>query len=125
MEIFFTYSKVFLVGGFICLIGQILINRTKLTSARILVFFLLAGVVLEAFGIFKYIEDFAGSGATVPIVGFGSAIAKGAIKGAYEGGVLGALAGGLKAVSAGLSAAIAFGFIATVCFGRSHSKNLK
>ena len=125
MDIFLNYTKVFLVGGLICIIGQILINRTKFTSARILVVFLLAGVVLEAVGVFKYLEDFAGSGITVPIIGFGSALAKGAIKGVAEDGLIGAITGGMKAVAAGLTAAIAFGFLSAVCFKRSHSKNLK
>lgn len=125
MDIVLSYVKVFLVGGIICIIGQVLINRTKITSARILVAFLLLGVFLEAIGIFKYLEEFAGSGITVPIIGFGSALAKGAVKGVAEDGLLGAITGGMKAVSAGLTAAIAFGFLSAVCFKRSHSKNLK
>lgn len=111
MEVFIMYLKVFAVGGFICLIGQILINLTKLTSARILVVFLLLGVLLEATGIFKYLKDFAGAGVTIPITGFGSNLAKGAIEGAKENGFFGAITGGTKAAAAGLSGAIFIGFI--------------
>lgn len=111
MEVFIMYLKVFAVGGFICLIGQILINLTKLTSARILVVFLLLGVLLEATGIFKYLKEFAGAGVTIPITGFGSNLAKGAIEGAKENGFFGAITGGTKAAAAGLSGAIFVGFI--------------
>lgn len=105
------YLQVFVVGGAICLVGQILINLTKMTSARILVIFLLLGVVLEAFGVYKYIEAFGKVGATVPIVGFGSSLAKGAIKGALEDGILGAVRGGMEAVAAGIAGVIFFAFI--------------
>ena len=111
MEIFLTYLKVFAVGGFVCMLGQVLINTTKMTSARILVTFLMLGVVLEVTGAFDYIEEFAQAGITVPITGFGSNLAKGAIKGVKEEGILGAVKGGMSAVSSGLSAAIFFGFI--------------
>lgn len=111
MEIFLTYLKVFAIGGMICVIGQILINTTKMTSSRILVIFLLLGIVLEAVGVFKYIKEFAQAGITIPITGFGSNLAKGAIEGAKESGLFGALTGGIKAASAGLSAAIFIGFI--------------
>ena len=80
------YLKVFLVGGIICLIGQVLINTTKMTSARILVGFLLTGVLLETVGVYKYIREWGQAGATVPIMGFGSNLAKGAIKGTIENG---------------------------------------
>lgn len=111
MEIFLTYLTVFAVGGFICLIGQILINLTKLTSARILVIFLLAGVFLEAIGVFGYLKDFAHAGVTIPILGFGSNLAKGAIEGARTSGLFGALTGGVKAAAAGLAGAIFIGFV--------------
>lgn len=111
MEIFLTYLTVFAVGGFICLIGQILINLTKLTSARILVIFLLAGVFLEAIGVFGYLKDFANAGVTIPILGFGSNLAKGAIEGARTSGLFGALTGGVKAAAAGLAGAIFIGFV--------------
>ncbi|MCI6059520.1 MAG: SpoVA/SpoVAEb family sporulation membrane protein [Clostridiales bacterium] len=116
MEIFLTYLKVFAVGGFVCMLGQVLINTTKMTSARILVTFLMFGVVLEVTGAFDYIEEFAHAGITVPITGFGSNLAKGAIKGVKEEGILGAVKGGMSAVSSGLSAAIFFGFIFALIF---------
>ena len=111
MDIFLTYLTVFAVGGFICLIGQILINLTKLTSARILVIFLLAGVFLEAISVFGYLKDFAHAGVTIPILGFGSNLAKGAIEGARTSGLFGALTGGVKAAAAGLAGAIFIGFV--------------
>ncbi|MEG1612750.1 MAG: SpoVA/SpoVAEb family sporulation membrane protein [Clostridia bacterium] len=123
MEIFLTYLKVFVTGGTICLLGQLLINKTNMTSARILVTFLLLGVVLEIFGLFKYLEEFGKAGATVPIMGFGSSLAKGAFKGVAEKGILGAISGGMSAVSGGLSAAIFFGFIFAVIFKSKTKKN--
>lgn len=122
MEFFLQYLKVFAVGGFVCLIGQILINLTKMTSARILVTFLLLGVFLEAVGVFKYIEKFAGAGITIPITGFGSTLVKGALKGLNEKGVLGVLTGGLSATSAGVSSAVLFGFLMAIIF-RSRTKS--
>lgn len=116
MEIFLTYLKVFVSGGIVCMLGQILINKTNMTSARILVIYLLAGVVLEVVGVFDYLKEFGGSGLTVPIMGFGSSLAKGALKGAKESGVLGAVGGGMEAVSVGLSAAIFFGFLFSLIF---------
>lgn len=105
------YLKVFLVGGAICLIGQVLINFTKMTSSRILVGFLLGGVVLETVGVYKYIREFGGAGATVPIVGFGSNLAKGAIEGTLENGILGAITGGIEAVAGGIAAVIFISFV--------------
>lgn len=116
MEIFLTYLKVFVSGGIVCMLGQILINKTNMTSARILVIYLLAGVVLEVVGVFDYLKEFGDSGFTVPIMGFGSSLAKGALKGAKESGVLGAVGGGMEAVSVGLSAAIFFGFLFSLIF---------
>ena len=121
MEIFLTYLKVFAIGGGICLIGQIIINVTKLTSARILVIFLLLGVVLEAVGVFKYMKEFAQAGVTIPIMGFGSNLAKGAIEGAKEDGVFGALIGGVKAAAAGLTGAIFIGFVVSL-FSKPRTK---
>jgi len=123
MEYFLTYLKVFAVGGFICFIGQIFINKTNVTSARILVGYLLLGVILEVTGAFKYIEEFAKAGVTVPIIGFGSNLAKGALKGAAENGILGAVSGGMTAVAGGLTAAIFFGFIFALIF-KSKTKKL-
>lgn len=111
MEIFLTYLKVFAVGGGICLIGQVIINLTKLTSARILVTFLLLGILLEATGAFSYLKEFAKAGVTIPIMGFGSNLAKGAIEGAKNEGLFGAITGGVKAAAAGLTGAITIGFL--------------
>ncbi|MEG1394687.1 MAG: SpoVA/SpoVAEb family sporulation membrane protein [Clostridia bacterium] len=114
------YARVFLVGGAVCMIGQLLMNKTKMTSARILVTFLLLGVVLEAVGVFEYIEKWGMAGITIPITGFGSSLAKGAIKGA-EVGLLQATTYGMVAVAGGLTAAIFFGFVIAMIF-KSHSK---
>jgi len=116
-----TYVWVFLVGGAVCMIGQILIIRTKMTSARILVLFLLIGVFLEAVGLYKPIEEFARAGIFVPIVGFGAALSRGAIEGAASGGILGIFSGGLMATAAGIAAAVGFAYLFALIF-RSHSK---
>jgi stage V sporulation protein AE len=114
-EIILSFIKAFIVGGTICLIAQIIINVTKLTAGRILVVFLLVGVILQAFGIYEYLVDFAGAGATIPISGFGFLLAKGAIEGAKTG-ILGAITGGLNSACAGVSAAIIFGFLFSLIF---------
>ena len=106
--------KCFVVGGLICIIGQILIDKTKLTSARILVMFVTIGVILGGLGIYKYLIDFAGCGATVPLLGFGANLAKGAITEAQSSGLLGAFIGGVKASAGGITAAIFFGYIASL-----------
>ena len=106
--------KCFVVGGSICIIGQILIDKTKLTPARILVIFVTAGAILGGLGIYKYVIDFAGAGATVPLLGFGANLAKGAIEGVKEQGLLGAFIGGVKASSGGIAAAVFFGYIASL-----------
>lgn len=106
--------RCFIVGGIICIIGQILIDKTKLTPARILVIFVTAGAILGGLGIYKYIIDFAGAGATVPLTGFGANLAKGAIEGVKEQGLLGAFIGGVKASSGGIAAAVFFGYIASL-----------
>ncbi len=115
MENLITYLQVFLVGGFICLLGQILIIKTKITSARILVLFLSIGIVLEAFNLFEPIKEFGKAGATIPIVGFGASLAKGAIE-AAEKAPLGIFTGGLTATSAGIAAAIIFSYLAALIF---------
>ena len=120
IDILFTFLKAFVVGGAICTIAQLLINYTKITSGKILVYFLLAGVFLQAIGVYQYIVDFAGAGATVPICGFGYLLAEGAIKGA-QNGIYGAFTGGLVASSAGVTAAIAFGYLNALIF-KSKSK---
>lgn len=106
--------RCFIVGGLICIIGQILIDKTKLTPARILVVFVTTGAILGGLGIYKYVIDFAGCGATVPLTGFGANLAKGAIEGAKEQGLLGAFIGGVKASSGGIAAAVFFGYIASL-----------
>lgn len=104
----------FLVGGTLCLIGQILIDKTKLTPARILVIYVTLGAVLGGLGIYQYLVDFAGSGATVPLTGFGYNLAKGAKEAVDQYGFVGAFIGGTKAAAGGISAAIFFGYIAAL-----------
>lgn len=106
--------RCFITGGIICIIGQILIDKTKLTPARILVTFVTAGAILGGLGIYKYLIDFAGCGATVPLTGFGANLAKGAIEAVKEDGILGAFIGGVKASAGGIAAAIFFGYIASL-----------
>jgi len=106
--------RAFLVGGAICVIGQILIDKTKLTPARILVIFVTAGAILGGLGIYQKLVDFAGTGATVPLTGFGNLLAKGAIQKVQEQGIIGALIGGTAAAAGGISAAIFFGYIASL-----------
>lgn len=106
--------KCFVVGGIICIIGQILIDKTKLTPARILVTFVTAGAILGGLGIYKHLIDFAGCGATVPLTGFGANLAKGAIEEAHNQGLLGAFIGGIKSSAGGIAAAIFFGYIAAL-----------
>ena len=101
--------KAFLVGGLLCLVGQVLIDRTRLTPARILVGYVVAGVILGATGVYKYIADFAGCGASVPLTGFGNALAEGTRKAVLEKGLLGAFTGPLTAGSAGILAAVMSG----------------
>lgn len=110
------YLIVFAVGGAICTVAQLLIIKTKLTPARILVIFLIAGIVLEALGVFKYIKDFAKAGATLPITGFGASLAKGAIEFAGKFGFVGAFAGGLTATAYGVGVAIVASFVVTLIF---------
>ncbi len=106
--------KAFIVGGLICIIGQILIDKTKLTSARILVIFVTSGVILGGLGIYQHLVDFAGAGATVPLTGFGNALAKGAIEEVQKVGFLGAFMGGVKAAAGGIATAIFFGYLAAL-----------
>ena len=108
------YIKAFIVGGLFCVIGQILMDRTKLMTARIMVVFLVAGAALTALGIYEPIVEFAGAGATVPIIGFGYALAKGTIEEVAKEGFIGIFTGGLKATAAGIAAAITFGYIAAL-----------
>ncbi|HZJ82479.1 MAG TPA: stage V sporulation protein AE [Clostridia bacterium] len=110
------YLKAFITGGIICVIGQILIDKTNLTPARILVSFVTAGVILTGLGVYEPVVKFGGAGATVPLTGFGYALANGAIKGVKESGVLGAFTGGVTATAGGITAAIVFGYLAAVLF---------
>ena len=110
------YIKAFLVGGLLCLIGQILIDKTKLTPARILVSYVVAGVFLGGIGFYDKVVDFAGAGAIVPLTGFGNTLAKGVRDAVQSEGVLGILTGGLKASSGGITAAIIAGLVVSLIF---------
>lgn len=121
MSFFLKYLIVFCVGGFICLLAQILIIRTRMTSARILVLFELIGVFLQAVMIFEPIKQFANSGITVPIIGFGASLARGAMEGVKKYGILGIFNGGLTMTAAGIAAAVAFAYFFALIF-KSHSK---
>lgn len=105
---FMQYLWCFIVGGILCIIAQILIDKTKLTPARILVLYVTVGTILGGLGIYKYLVDFAGAGATVPLTGFGYNLAKGAIEGVKESGIIGAFTGGVKASAGGIAAAVFF-----------------
>ena len=121
-EILWGFLKAFLVGGGICRIAQIVINFTDFTAGKILVVFMLTGLILQGLGVYQYLVDFAGAGATVPISGFGYLLAKGAMKGA-ERGFFGAVTGALSTASAGISAAIVFSFVMAVVFQSKSKKN--
>lgn len=110
------YLKAFLVGGLFCVIGQILIDKTKLTPARILVSYVVIGVILGAVGVYQKLVDFAGAGATVPLTGFGNLLARGVKEGVKEKGFLGIFTGGLTAAAGGVGAAILFGWLAGLIF---------
>ena len=110
------YIKAFLVGGAICLIGQILIDKTKLTPARILVSYVVIGVFLGAVGIYKPLAEFAGAGASVPLTGFGNLLAKGVREAIDQDGFLGIFTGGLKAAAGGITAAVFFGLMTSFLF---------
>lgn len=110
------YLKAFAIGGLFCLIGQILIDKTTLTPARILVGYVVAGVILGAVGLYQPLIDFAGAGASVPLTGFGATLAKGVKEAVNENGPLGILTGGLKATAGGITAAIFFGLLAGILF---------
>lgn len=122
LEIILQFVKAFAVGGLICVIAQVVINFTDLTAGKILVYFMLAGVVLTAIGVYQPLVDFAGAGATVPISGFGYLLANGAIKGA-EKGFFYAVTGSLAAASAGITAAVVFSFIMAMIFKAKTKKN--
>lgn len=110
------YLKAFLIGGALCLVGQLLIDKTKLTPARILVFYVVCGVILGAVGIYEPFAEFAGAGATVPLTGFGNTLAKGVRKAVSEDGFIGIFTGGLKASAGGIAAAVFSGLLASLIF---------
>ena len=116
MELLITLGKAFLVGGLFCAVGQVLIDKTKLTPARILVGYVVAGVLLSALGLYQPLVEFAGAGATVPLTGFGHLLATGVQKAVAEKGILGALTGGLTASAAGITAAMIFGLLVSLIF---------
>lgn len=121
MDMFMEYVWAFLIGGAFCAVGQVLIDLTKLTPARILVSYVVAGVFLGAIGVYEPLIEFAGGGATVPLTGFGSLLAKGVKEAVDQYGLIGAFMGGLTTSAAGITAAIFFGLLAAVCF-KSGSK---
>ena len=114
MDSFFEYLKAFAVGGVLCIIGQLLIDYTKLTPARILTSYVVAGVILGALGVYQPLADWAGAGANVPLTGFGNTRAKGVKKAVAEDGLLGVLTGGFTAAAAGLGAAVVFGLLVSL-----------
>ena len=116
MDWLLPYIRAFLVGGGLCVIAQILIDRSKLTPARILVIYVVVGVILGGFGLYEPIVSFAGAGATTPLTGFGNLIAKGVRDAVDEKGLLGALTGGLTAAAGGVTAALVFGYLACLVF---------
>ena len=116
MDLFWEFAKAFLVGGAVCAVGQALIDYTKLTPARILVSYVVAGVILGGLGIYQPLIDFAGAGASVPLTGFGALLAKGVKEAVEKDGVLGIFTGGLTASAAGITAAVLFGLIAALIF---------
>lgn len=122
MAVLWTYAKAFAAGGLLCLVGQLLIDYTRLTPARILTGFVVAGVALGALGLYQPFADWAGAGATVPLTGFGNLLAKGVRKAVAEDGLLGAFTGGLSAASGGTAAAVVFGLLAALLF-RPQDKN--
>lgn len=116
MQIFMEYIRAFVVGGLICAVGQLLIDYTKLTPARILVTFVVLGVILGGLGVYQPLIDYAGGGATIPLLGFGNTIAKGTLDAIREKGLMGVLTGGLTAASGGIAASMFFGLLAALIF---------
>ena len=116
MELLWTYARVFLCGGTLCLIGQLLIDKTSLTPARILVSYVVAGVILGGVGLYPRLVEWCGAGATVPLTGFGYLLSKGVAEAVAEKGALGILTGGLTAAAGGITAAVLFGLLAALLF---------
>lgn len=121
-DMLIEYLKVFAVGGALCAIGQLLIDKTKLTPARILTVYVVSGLILEAAGLYSPLVKWAGAGATVPLTGFGSTLARGVEKAVSEKGVLGAFTGGFTAAAAGICAAVFFGIIVALLFKSREKK---
>lgn len=117
------YCKVFLVGGAICLLGQVLVIKTKITTGRILVTFLLIGAVLGSFGLYNYLVEWAGAGATIPISGFGNALVQGSIKAVQIYGLFGAIAGGLMATAGGIAVSIGLSYLVAFFASSKTKKN--
>ena len=122
MTLLYACLKAFLVGGLLCLLGQLLIDYTRLTPARILTGYVVAGVLLGALGLYQPLADWAGAGATVPLTGFGYALAQGVRRAVEESGLLGVFTGGFTAAAGGTAAAVVFGFLTALLF-RPHDKN--
>ena len=122
MEVLLPYLKAFAVGGLFCAAGQLLIDYTRLTPARILTAYVVAGVLLGALGLYQPLVDWAGAGASVPLTGFGNALAKGVRKAVGEQGLIGVFTGGFTAAAGGVCAAMVFGLLAALLF-RPHDKN--
>lgn len=116
METLMIYLKAFIAGGLLCAVGQVLIDKTKLTPARILTCYVVAGVILGAFGIYKPFAQWAGAGASIPLTGFGNALAEGVREQVAEKGILGALTGGFTATAGGIGAAVFFGLLVSIIF---------
>ena len=110
------YLHAFLCGGLLCAVGQIILDRTNLTPARILTGYVVAGVLLQAVGVYQYVVDWGGAGATVPLTGFGYSLARGVAKAVAEKGLLGVITGGLTATAGGIAAAVVFGLLMAVLF---------
>lgn len=122
MDTVIKYVWAFVIGGAFCIIAQILIDKTKLTPARILVAYVVAGVILGAIGVYEPLVEFAGAGATTPLTGFGNLIAKGIREDVDNFGLLGALTGGLRSAAGGISAALCFGLLASLIFSSKPKK---
>jgi len=116
MEIFYEYLRAFAVGGLICAVGQVLIDFTKMTPARILVLFVVLGAALGALGVYQPLVDYAGAGASVPLLGFGNTIARGTLEAVREKGLMGVLTGGITASAAGITASLMFALLVAVIF---------
>ena len=114
LETIWAIVKAFVIGGLLCMLGQLLMLKTKMTAARILVGYVTAGVLLGAIGVYQPLVDFAGAGATIPLLGFGNSLAQGALEAVAQKGLLGAFTGGLTATAAGVAAAVFFGYLFAV-----------